>query len=188
MHASHAMHPKPKCGATRKQTGGACRHPAGFRTSHPGTGRCFLHGGATRNGVTHAALEAAAIEARVMGVPVDVEPHQAILQCIAIANGELMYATWQIGRLQDAMVSTMSGPRLNAWVTVRQKAMDRLVQYAKIAADAKVVVRQVRLAEQQGELIAQVLRGVLTELGIADRPEVSAVVRRQLTMVAQDAA
>lgn len=33
-----------KCGATTR-TGGTCRHPCGFRTDHPGKGRCYLHGG-----------------------------------------------------------------------------------------------------------------------------------------------
>lgn len=35
-----------KCGAKTK-SGKPCDHPAGFRTDHPGSGRCYLHGGAT---------------------------------------------------------------------------------------------------------------------------------------------
>lgn len=31
----------------RRRGGEACRNRAGFRTSHPRTGRCYLHGGAT---------------------------------------------------------------------------------------------------------------------------------------------
>ena len=37
--ASHEL-----CGAKTKG-GGTCRQPAGSRTDHPGTGRCWLHGG-----------------------------------------------------------------------------------------------------------------------------------------------
>ncbi|GAA5503005.1 hypothetical protein Dxin01_02754 [Deinococcus xinjiangensis] len=37
--------PEAICGAEGKRGGGPCRHPAGFRTDHPGTGKCWLHGG-----------------------------------------------------------------------------------------------------------------------------------------------
>ena len=33
-----------KCNA-RRRSGGYCRNAAGFKTAHPGTGRCHLHGG-----------------------------------------------------------------------------------------------------------------------------------------------
>lgn len=39
---------KPKCSSRlRKKPGLTCRHPAGFRTDHPGVGRCWKHGGLT---------------------------------------------------------------------------------------------------------------------------------------------
>jgi len=34
----------PKCGSKTK-SGGFCKNPAGFKTNHPGEGRCHLHGG-----------------------------------------------------------------------------------------------------------------------------------------------
>lgn len=39
--------PLKHCGAKAKQSKGVeyCRHYKGFRTNHPGTGRCWLHGG-----------------------------------------------------------------------------------------------------------------------------------------------
>lgn len=39
------METKPKCGARAKSTGKPCQNPAGFKTDHPGEGRCHLHGG-----------------------------------------------------------------------------------------------------------------------------------------------
>lgn len=38
---------KRRCGAHGRQQNRPCRHPAGFRTNHPGVGKCFLHGGLT---------------------------------------------------------------------------------------------------------------------------------------------
>ena len=37
--------PQATCDANGKRGAGPCRHPAGFRTDHPGVGRCYLHGG-----------------------------------------------------------------------------------------------------------------------------------------------
>lgn len=37
--------PEQICGTIGRRNGEPCRHPAGFRTDHPGTGRCWLHGG-----------------------------------------------------------------------------------------------------------------------------------------------
>jgi uncharacterized protein YjcR len=51
------------CGAKAKQTGQPCRRPAGWGTTHPGTGRCKLHGGCSpgvkgnKNARTHGAYE-----------------------------------------------------------------------------------------------------------------------------------
>ncbi|GAA4648596.1 hypothetical protein GCM10023116_08650 [Kistimonas scapharcae] len=36
---------RPVCGARAKSTGRACRNAAGYKTGHPGEGRCHLHGG-----------------------------------------------------------------------------------------------------------------------------------------------
>src|SRR5262249_32735892 len=41
------LHEAPKCGARRKQGAGTCRQAAGWKTDHPGVGRCKLHGGGT---------------------------------------------------------------------------------------------------------------------------------------------
>jgi len=39
------------CGARlRNKPGRICRHIKGFKTDHPGVGRCFLHGGLTKAG------------------------------------------------------------------------------------------------------------------------------------------
>jgi len=38
------------CGAKSKSTGAACKLPAGYGTSHLGTGRCKFHGGKTPSG------------------------------------------------------------------------------------------------------------------------------------------
>ena len=41
------MSDKPKCGA-KTRAGTPCSYMAGYKTDHPGVGRCYLHGGRAR--------------------------------------------------------------------------------------------------------------------------------------------
>lgn len=205
----------PKCEAA-KRGGGLCGRPAGWGTQHLGVGKCKLHGGATPNHELAGAVILARREMAVMGQPLDIEPGEALLQCIRIAAGEVQYASDRIGALDEAdaivqasstktrplshgkdgesasetveEVTTSNVYELNIWIQVRRQALDRLVNYSAVALKAGVEERRVRVAEQTGVLIAQAIRGVLAELGVADRPEVPSVVRRQLALVSGQAA
>jgi hypothetical protein len=202
------------CGAkTRKGT--PCQKGAGWGTKHSGTGRCKLHGGSSPQAELSGQVFLARREAVVMGVPLDIEPHNAILECIRIAAGEVQYASDRIAELEPEqavgrMTSThtrpldlgkegedpshiveevkIEQPALHIWIVARRQAMDRLVQYSAVAIKAGIEERRVKLAESQGQLLVQVIRGVLQELGVLNRPEVPAIVRRQLTLVAGQAA
>ena len=199
------------CGAKTK-AGSPCARPAGWGTTHPGAGNCKLHGGASPNGELHGNLELAKREAAVMGQPLPVDPGDALLQCIQIAAGEVQYASLRIAELDDDQavveqrqvktrplsegkdgedphtiveeVTTSTTAELHIWIRVRQQAMDRLVNYSSVAIKAGLEERRVKIAEQTGQLIASAVRGILEELGVADRPETPGVVRRHLTLVA----
>lgn len=73
--------------------------------------------------------------------------------------------------------------QVHPFVQEYTQALERRARFAKLCIDAGVAERQVRIAEQQGALLAQVIRGILTDLGVQDRPEVPAIVRRHLTLV-----
>lgn len=195
--------PVNRCGA-KTRGGTPCQRPAGAGTGHVGTGRCKLHGGASPQAELSGAVQLARRDATVLGAPLDVEPHVAILECIRIAAGEVRYASEQIANLSEddavgAIVTTVEReggengggsetrhgpPALHIWAVVRHQAMDRLVDYSKVAINAGIEERRVRLAEQQGALLAQAIRGILAELGVGDRPDVPGIVRRHLTLVA----
>lgn len=210
MNAEDPKRDLPKCGAKTK-AGRPCKKPAGHGTQHVGTGRCKLHGGASPQAELGGQVVLARREAAVMGVPLDIEPHNAILECIRIAAGEVQYASERIAELDEGdavgrVVTTLrrpmkeekggedpsyeveeiklEAPALHIWITTRRQAMDRLVQYSATALKAGVEQRRVELAEQQGQLLAQVIRGILEELGVSKRPEVPSVVRRHLSLVA----
>lgn len=198
------------CGA-KTRAGGKCTRPPGWGTGHPGIGSCKFHGGSTRNHEVAAAVTLARRELAVMGRPLDIEPHEALLECVRITAGEVQYASDRIAELDiaDAVgpvvterprkgeygmeehgdnVRELGPPALHIWIVVRQHAMDRLVNYAKIALVAGIAERQVKIAEQQGQLLAEVIRGILRDLGVDDRPEAPAIVRKHLSLVAGRAA
>jgi hypothetical protein len=178
-----AADPVGLCGAKTRQ-GTPCRRQAGAGTTHLGSGRCRNHGGASPQAELAGAVEIARRQAVVMGDPVDIEPHELILSCIRRTAGEIAYCDEQIAKLKAAMVSTMFGPQLHTWITVRQRAMERAVAFAATALKAGVEERRVRVAEQAGEMMAALISSVLGELGIPlDDPRTREVVTRNLRLI-----
>lgn len=170
-----------RCNA-KTRSGGECQRPAGWGTLHVGAGNCKLHGGSTRNGELSGALTLAQREAKALGREVPIHPHDAIVWCIEIAAGELMYANEKVAHLP---VDDWLG---NPWVAFRNQANDRLIGYAAVAAKVGIEERRIRLAEQHGERIAKVIRAVLLDRGVdPDAPETRESVRRHLTLVAGEA-
>lgn len=79
-----------------------------------------------------------------------------------------------------------SGEAVRALVTLEAQERDRVVRYAKTAHDMGIAEREVRLAEEQGRLLAGVINGVLAEVGLtaeqlARAPEV--ITRHLLAVV-----
>lgn len=209
MTAADPVTERALCGA-KTRAGTPCQLRAGHGTDHVGVGRCRRHGGSSPQAQVSGAVELARREMVAMGRPLDIQPHEALLECVRIAAGEVQYASEQIALLEpEAIVGPVvttrprklqkgaesktervheeGPPALHVWIEVRHRAMDRLANYSRIALNAGVEERRVRLAEHQGQLLAQVIRGILTELGVADRPEVPSVVRRHLTVVSGQA-
>ncbi len=198
---AHKRKPKlPLCGAEKKR-GGKCGQPAGWGTQHPGAGTCKLHGGTAPAAQVKGLIELARRDS-VMG-PLSIEPQDAILECIRISAGEVAYASERIAELEVAQYVgeprrtlvrkagedtvqevRLDPPALHIWIVVRQQAMDRLVNYSFAALKAGIEERRVRIAEQQGMLLAQAIQGILRELGVDQRPEVAGIVRKHLTLVA----
>jgi hypothetical protein len=83
--------------------------------------------------------------------------------------------------LSERVVETTKGPpALHIWIEVRAKAMDRLVSYSKVAIAAGLEERRVRVAEAQGSLMAEAVKGILVDLDVADDPRAPEVVRKHL--------
>jgi hypothetical protein len=124
----------------------------------------------------------------VMGMPLEMEPVDALLWCVAIAAGEVQYLSERVGELSEEeligrpttvtrergrgergskdLKTTQGGPhQLHLLVVERQKAVDRLARFSKMAIDAGVAERQVRIAEAQAGMLAALITGVMQDIG-----------------------
>jgi hypothetical protein len=145
----------------------------------------------------------------VMGGPLDVEPHEALLACVRIAAGEVAYCNDRLSRLtqEEALENPKEETRrsvegegagdtemvekkthaveLNIWIRTRQGALDRLARFAKMALDAGVEERKVQIAESMGSELARLLQGILSDLELSDGQQklVPSVVEKHLLTV-----
>lgn len=190
-----------RCTAHSKRSGTQCK-----RIPAEGATVCVMHGGnapqvreAAERRVQQAYAERAVA---TYGLPRDVDPHTALAEEVARTAGHVAWLGAKIAELEDDDLvwgvtaqddkgatefpgtDTTSEAKPNVWVKLYQDERAHLTRVAKAAVDAGVEERRVQIAEQQGELIARVIRGVLDDLGVGDREDVPRVVRRHLTAVA----
>lgn len=79
---------EPKCGS-KTRAGGTCKNAAGFKTGHPGIGRCAFHGGATPTHERAATTELARRECVRLGVLIDTDLGEALLQAVYECAGNV---------------------------------------------------------------------------------------------------
>jgi hypothetical protein len=181
-----------------------CTRPAGWGTDHPGTGPCKLHGGNTPSHVAVAVIARAQAAVVTFGLPREIDPRDALLEEVYRAAGAVDWLHQQVQALQaDEVVwgkaeevekqagefpgvDTTHRAAVNVWVELWQKERAHLVKVAKEAINAGIEERKVRLAEQQGALLAGVIKNILGDLGLSPEQQalVGTVVPRHLRAVA----
>lgn len=185
-----------RCNA-RKVTGtGLCRNGAGKGTDHPGVGTCIKHLGNTAN---HRRAAEKIRQAQVLGPLLqrhrdqlgdNPDPYAGVLE--VVRNG------WAWVRVLEARVDELvdqhhvDGPdglyapdhqgdhRPHVLVTMLVDARREHRRNCAEAIRAGIAERIVAIEEDRAVLMAQIIRGVLEELGAWDRPETPDVVRRHL--------
>jgi hypothetical protein len=217
------------CGARNEsKTRPTCGNAAGLKTAHPGVGKCYKHskGGTVtsakvqaRNLLASAATETVqAAKEVVMGMALDVDPHDALRTIVKIAAGEVAYSTHKIQQLEADQATFMeetvktrplsegkdgessfmtveertvkNTAQVNIWIEVRWKAMNNLAKYSEIAIKCGIAEREVKLAESVGYQLAQQLQTVLEGLQLTPEQEskAPALVRTALTNLGKSAA
>lgn len=201
--AGHGDGAAAKCGAERKGRA-PCAQPAGFGTSHVGVGRCRNHGGCTPTHVVAGQRALAEQAVATYGLPVDVSPPEALLDEVKWTAGHVAWLraqvqalerealAWGLTKREDQGATEFPGVNVteqavpNVWLDLYQRERKHLLDVCKAAIGAGLAERQVRLAEQQGAMLASVIRGILDDLGLTPEQaaRVGEVVPRHLRAVA----
>lgn len=154
---------------------------------------CRMHGGSSPQARAAAARrvqeEKAAKAAQRLAQPIETDPSQALLDLVSSAAGEVAYWRARVDeiqhrdekRLTSGLTKITEGKDRGGVTTLRTvetiaaieyrmwtAAQDRLAQYATAALRAGVEERRVRIAEDQGALVAQVIRRILDRLDLSE--------------------
>lgn len=165
-----------------------CDRPAGWGTDHPGIGRCKWHGGAAPTYAIEAQQIAAGKAVAQYGLPVEVDPHTALLGELYRTQGHVEWLRVRVAEIEtDAMVGPVGGGQggypsyePSVWIRMYQQERTHLSKVAKSCIDAGIAERQVKIVEQQAQLFAGALQSILTQLGVADHPDAPRIVRKEL--------
>jgi hypothetical protein len=168
------------CGA-QKRNGEPCRHAPGAGTDHLGFGYCKWHTGSTPGGRRYAARLIARGETATLVDELDIDPHEALLMIMRTAALQVGFFARQVATLEGDVLSA-GGSDLHPYVLAHQAALERTARLAKLAIDAGVAERQVRLAEVLGDQMATFLTALLDDLELtpAQRHRAPSIVRRHL--------
>lgn len=184
-----------RCGAalTRNgiRTGEHCSQAAGFQTDHPGYGQCRIHGGITPAGKKAAARQAGReiIQAVKFGGDLNitnVTAEQALIEEVRRSTAMVRWLEERIGTwdYDDSEGAVMGGlPRMvgetyrggmtitdqQAWMIVYREERAHAAKVAKMAIDAGIAERMVRIAEDQGIMLGTAIKAVLDALNLNPR-------------------
>jgi hypothetical protein len=156
------------CGATNRK-GHPCTRPAGWGTSHSGIGNCKHHGGSTPNGVKYAGRRGLELEAIKLGFSIEMEPDDLMLNTVYLAAGALAFATQRAAAIEEKDYDTDGARIAQARLA---DAMDRSARVAKMAMDAGISDRRIRLAQRWGESIASVIEDAMRDMAEVFPPDV----------------
>lgn len=175
-----------RCTAQSKQQKRRCA-----KWAEPGQTVCRFHGGAAPQVKAKAAanLQAQSAAAAVVtfGLPQDISPEDALYQELHRTAGAVAYIQGLVQTLDAGQLgqSTRNSGRVpSIWVDLYQRERKHLADVAATCIRVGLEERRVRIIEEQGQAVADLLRKVLTDLGVDPASEEArTVVRRHLMAV-----
>lgn len=154
----------------RTRAGSYCQRMAGDGTDHLGHGRCVSHGGNTANGRVFGHMLMVQDEARRLALPIEVDHQEALAELVKIMSGQVLWYTQKLMQLgEDNLVQTNTKTGMlepSVWVLAHASAVDRLARVSKMALDAGVAERKVRIMEEQGRWLINTLDEVFGMLDL----------------------
>lgn len=185
---------KRKCSG-RRTNGEECRKPP-----MKGQRVCATHGGSSpqARAAAERRLQAAQAQQAVQtfGLAREVDPRDALLEEVYRTAGAVDWLTTKVRELQSADIVWGKAEEsaddikykagVSVWVQLQQQERAHLVRVCKEAINAGIEERKVRLAEQQGSMLAGVIKAILGDLDLSPEQsaKVATVVPRHLRSVA----
>lgn len=173
-----------------------CLIVAGRGTDHLGAGFCKLHSGSGGIMADNGRALLRNIKARqalqTLGIPYEIDPEDALLALVHEAAGNVAFLGGRVSELGfqlvgDVMSLTRNGDAVPTTEDVRSivklynEERDRLAKYSKIALEAGIAARKVKLMEDQAAVVVAVLRAVVGRMDLTDGQRTEA-----LTMIADE--
>lgn len=156
--SAHGEPVEGKCNAISKD-GDLCRNPAGFKTEHVGIGRCHMHFGNSPDHIKHARREQARRDCVRLGIPVDVDPGEALILRLHEVEGDLAFYRAQVEALGLDVTEVEKGPNgaykhaAHPLVALYHQAEERSVVIATAALKAGVEERRLRMEETETQVL-----------------------------------
>lgn len=185
------MDPSRQCTAKSQRSGNQCKRPA-----ITGGTVCAFHGGSAKQVKAKAAKriaeQAAQVAIATYGLPRDIDPHAALIEELHRTAGHVAWLGMIVAELDSEdgrgklIEKTMFGEQPAIWIKLYADERRHFTDVAKVCIGANIEERRVKIAEEQGQLLATAIRGILTDLGVADDERVPGIVRRHLMLVAGD--
>ena len=182
-----AQEEHPLCGAKLFNKPGTCKQPAGYGTDHEGYGLCKHHMGNTPAGKIAGARAAVIGMAKVYGEPRDIDPYDALLEEVQRSAGIVTWMDGKIGELTDSdiMELTKEGYKPAVWIDIHRLERAHLARCCKMAIDAGIAERTMKLAEDQGRLLAAAITEIVASIPMSAsaREKAPAVIARVLRTI-----
>lgn len=185
---------KPKCSGKRSNGQPCSKWPM------HGQRVCNTHGGSSPQAKKAAERRLATEQAEravvTFGLPREIDPRDALLEEVYRAAGAVDWLSAQVraltseqvvwGKAEETADDVKYKAGVNVWVQLHQQERTHLVRVAKEAISAGIEERRVRLAEQQGALLAGVIKNILGDLDLTPEQQarVGTVVPMHLRAVA----
>lgn len=159
-----------------------------------GSSVCATHGGTNKQSKKMIKKKQLKEAATRLGVPVETDPKDGILQLIAQKAGEIQWYKMQIDALQNdqdlvwgitkTSVSDTEGDTVeysasvNQWLKLKNEAEKDLARYAEVALKYDIDERKIELARESISQVEAIIRFILADERIG-------VSKKQMAMVPQ---
>src|SRR3954451_10234720 len=182
--------PDRRCNA-RARSGGRCQKPAGWGTDHVGWGVCRLHGGSTRTARVGAHRQAVLAEMPTMGGELEIAAIDALQLCVGREAGRSAFLRTMVEAIDPDGARQLSDPgsEVAQLAHLEAQSTERLARFSKMAIDAGVDERRVRLVERQAQALAHAFTTALdqhplgAEMTTSQRAELVRLFAAQLALL-----